>query len=374
MFSTGDGGQRYLPDWVILGEDSPRRVFMDWLLRGTTPPTDEDCVVWVRYGTRLSVTGQDSRCVVETPTLLPQMTLCFPPRGAPAASLETAKRTKYAVLEEFPFGKQSSMDLLKMLRDSGREALMVLLALPRRQGSTDIIPPGEDLEKAVEAYRTKRFDVSVLRDAGQLGRVLHWHRPMYDTWVERTQAYLAEMDERVSDVEYDYLFLEEDWQEDGGPLQEQTMDRLFSYPASRRERGESLWDRYAAVSMRALFPSSGQGPLASVARLYKECLDNPLVFWPVDVDAGDFLASLQSAFVKALEKEEAAGQYRGKTKIREQLDENTYFSLAALNGDSGTALNAVFSRRIRDYLRDDVKRLLQERLRRRYEQLEEMIP
>lgn len=68
-----------------------------------------------------------------------------------------------------------------MLRDSGREALMILLAFPRRQGSTDVIPSGEDLEKAVEARWTKRFDVSVLRDAGQLGRVLHWHRPMYDT-------------------------------------------------------------------------------------------------------------------------------------------------------------------------------------------------
>ncbi len=374
MFSTGDGGQRYLPDWVILGEDSPRRVFMDWLLRGTALNAGEDCAVWVRYGTRLSVTGQDSHCVVETPALLPRMTLCFPPRGVLAASLETAKRTKYAVLEEFPFGKQSSMDLLKMLEDSGGEALMVLLALPRRQGSTDILPPGEDLEKAVEAYRAERFDVSVLRDAGQLGRVLHWHRPMYDTWVGQTQAYLAELDERISGVEYDYLFLEEDWQEDGGPLREQTMDRLFSYPISRRERGGSLWDRYAAVSVRALFPSSGQGPLASVARLYKECLDNPLAFWPVDADAGDFLASLRRAFVKALEKEEKAGQYRGKTRIWKQLDEETYFSLAALNGDSGTALNAVFSRRIRDYLCDDVKRLLQERLRRRYELLEEMIP
>ena len=175
-------------------------------------------------------------------------------------------------------------------------------------------------------------------------------------------------------MEYDNLFLEEDWQEDGGPLREQTMDRLFSYPISRRERGGSLWDRYAAVSVRALFPSSGQGPLASVARLYKECLDNPLAFWPVDADAGDFLASLRRAFVKALEKEEKAGQYRGKTRIWKQLDEETYFSLAALNGDSGTALNAVFSRRIRDYLCDDVKRLLQERLRRRYELLEEMIP
>lgn len=374
MFSTGDAGQRYLPDWVILGEDSPRRIFMDWLLRGTTLSAGEDCTVWIRYGARLSIAGQDSQYVVETPALLPRMTLCFPPKGVPAASLETAKGTKYAVLEEFPFGKQSSMDLLKTLGDGGREALMVLMDLPRRQGSTDIIPPGEDLDKAVEAYRAERFDVSVLRDAGQLGRVLHWHRPMYDAWVEKMRTYLAEMDERVSDVQYDYRFLVEDWQDDGGPLQEQTMDRLFSYSVSRRERGKSLWDRYAAASIRALFPSSGQGPLTPVEKLYRECLDNPLAFWPVDADAESFMGELRRLFLKSLEREESTGNYRRKTRFSGQLDEGRYLDLVARSDHQGTALNAVFSRRIRDYLCDDVKRLLRERLRRRYEQLEEMIP
>jgi len=91
MFSTDNAGQRYLPDWVILGEDSPRRVFMDWLLRGAAPCADENCTVWVRYGARLSVMGQDTQYIVETPALLPRMTLCFPPTGVPTASLETAR-------------------------------------------------------------------------------------------------------------------------------------------------------------------------------------------------------------------------------------------------------------------------------------------
>lgn len=85
---------------------------------------------------------------------------------------------------------------------------------------------------------------------------------------------------------------------------------------------------------------------------------------------------LQNAFLKKLEAEEAKGGYRKKTQVSGRLDEETYFRLAARSDGnrSGTALNAVFSQSIKDYLYHDVKRYLQERLERRYKNLEGMIP
>lgn len=372
MFSTGDIKQRYLPDWVILGDNS-RAVFLDWLLPGVKLRTDKGSVIWIRYGIRVSITQQEPHWVIETPELLPRMTLCFPPTGGLGFDLDTSQRTKYAILEEFPFRKQTSMDLIRMLESRGSEALIVLMDLPRHQGSTDLTAPGEDLDHAIRAYQAECCDVSILQNADHLWSILHWHRPMYDVWVSKVRNHLADMCERISEIPYDYPSLAEDWQDDGGLLHEQTMDRLFSYQTSKREKGKSLWDRYAAASKRALFPASGQGPLTPVTKLYKECLDNPLVFWSVDADTGDFMNSLQVAFARALEKEESKGCYRKRTQLPERLDEAGYFRLAARNGGDGIALNAIFSRRIKDYLCDDVKGYLQERLQQRYQQLEGMI-
>lgn len=372
MFSAGDTKQRYLPDWVILGDNS-RTVFLNWLLSGMKLGTDENSVLWIRSGIRLSVTQQEEQWTIETPVLLPRTMLCLPPLDGLEFALETAKHTKYAVLEEFPFRKQTSMDLIQRMKSHGKEVLVVLMALPRHQGSTDLIAPGRDLEQAGEAYRADGCDVSMMQNASHLQSILHWHQPMYQVWMNKIRNYLADMDERISEIPYDYPSLEEDWQDDGGPLQEQTMDRLFSYQTSKREKGKNLWDRYAAVSRRALFPSSNQGPLISVAELYRECLDNPLVFWSVDRDVEDFMDSLQSAFDEALKKEESEGHYRKKTQLSGQLNEDSYFCLAARSGSKGTALNAVFSRKIRDFLCNDVKGYLQARLKQRYQQLEGMI-
>lgn len=369
----GNTTQRYLPDWVILGDNS-RAVFLRWLLSGANLRTDENSVIWVRHGTRVSISQEETQWFIETPVLLPRMTLCFPPPDYAEFDLDTLNSTRYAVLEEFPFRKQSSMDMIQTLESSGKETLVVLMDLPRHQGSTDMTAPGEDLNQARDTYCGERCDVLVMQSIGNLRRILHWHRPMWDAWVKKAREHLFDLHERISEVPYDYLSLEEDWTDDGGLLQEQTMDRLFSYQASKREKKETLWDCYAVASKRALFPSSGQGPLTSVTGLYKECLDNPLVFWPVDADVEDFTDNLRRAFVDALEKEEAAGRYRERTHFPKNLDEESYLRLVALSEGNGTALNAVFSQRIRDFLCDDVKTYLQERLRQRYQQLEGMIP
>lgn len=367
-----DMKQRYLPDWVILGDHS-RTVFLGWLLSGARLVADESSVIWIRYGARLSITQHGSHWTIETPILLPQTTLCFPPTDGYESNVELSQQTKYAVLEEFPFRKQNSTELIHHLESDGHETLVVLMDLPRHQGSTDLIAPGKDLEQAVGAYQADGCDVSVLQSARNLHGVLHWHRPIYDVWTKRARKYLEELCERISEISCDYLFLEEDWKEEGGPLQEETMDILFSYQTAKREKEKNLWDCFAAASKRALFPRSGQGPLMSVMELYRECLDNPMVFWPVDADIKNFMNSLQSEFLKALEEDESKGHYRNKTMLSEQFNEDSYFRLISRNGRNGTALNAVFSQRIRNFLCDDVKCYLQKRLQMRYQQLEGMI-
>lgn len=373
MFSTSSMKRQDIPDWIILGDNS-RALFLQWLFPGAASGTEENGMIWVRHGIRYSCIRQKGQWMMETPMLLPQMTLCFPPAGSTIFDLEIPRQTRCAVLEEFPFRKQSNMDLIQTFEQRGHEVLVILMDLPRHQGSTDLIAPGVDLSRAAESYRAKHCDVSVMKNAGNLQRVLHWHRPLYDIWVNKVRQYLSGMRERISEIPYDYPSLEEDWRDDGGILQEQTLDRLFSYQTAKREKTENLWDCYAAASRKALFPSSGQGPLLQVAQLYRECLDNHLVFWPVDADVEDFIETLRNAFIAVIDREERRGCYRKKTRFTEQPDEESYLSIVARSGNNGTALNAVFSQMISDFLCKEVQTRLQERLQQRYQQLEGMIP
>lgn len=373
MSTVRDSQQRYLPDWIILGDNS-RAVFLEWLLSGEQLQTGEDSFIWVRYGIRLSISQQGSSWIIETPLLLPQMTLCFPPSENHQSCLERSKRTKYAVLEEFPFRKQTSIDLIQKFESQGHETLVVLMDLPRHQGSTDLIAPGEDLAQAQIAYQSEKIAVSIMQNADSLQSTLHWHLPLYDVWTKKARNHLIAMCNRISEVPYDYAFQEEDWRDKNGPLQVETMDDLFSYQKSRLMKETTLWDRYATASTRYFFPSSGFSPLAPVIKIYKDCLDNPLVFWSLDEDVKDFMCNLKKMYRKSLEREEAKGQYRMKTQLPARLNESTYLSIVARTNTSGTGLNAVFSRTIEDYLRVEVKNYLKERLSQRYQQLEGMIP
>lgn len=374
MHSLIDVKQRYVPDWVVLGDNS-RMIFLSWLLAGQKLQIEENSVLWIQYGDKLTITRQEEQWIIETPMLLPGQTLCFPLENELGFFPETTRRTRYAVLEEFPFRKQDRIDLLQRLEAEGNETLVILMDLPRHQGSTDLIAPGKDLEQAVEAYRAEHYDVATMQSADDLQIILHWHRPMQDAWRKKGRKYLAELRERISDIPYDYPYYTEDyWMDDYPILQEKTMDQLFSYKTAMTEKGKNLWDCYAAASKRALFPTAGGDPFLPVMKLYQECLDNPLVFWSVAADLANFRDSLRSTFVKTLEKEEADGDYRKITKLPEPLNEDRYFQLVARSGRNGTALNAVFSRIIMDFLCEDVKDCMQERLWLRFQQLEDMIP
>lgn len=364
--------QRYLPDWVIVGDNS-RRVLLQWLLAGAAGLPEEGVLIWIRYGSHLSVSRQNGQWLIETPGILPQTTLCLPPSGSGTAPPFTVSReTRYAVLEGFPFLKQTSLDLVQQLEQQGKEVLVVLLDLPRHQASTDLTVPGEDLAQVYQSYQANHYAVSVLQSAADLPLVLHWRQPLIDRWSKKARGYLRELESRISEIPYDYAWIVEDWGEQNGPLQDQYLDRLFSYQMARRETGPTLWDRFASTACRALFPKSGSGPLAPVADLYRSCLDNPLVFWTVEDDISILMKSLLDQFEAMLTKEQRSGRYRSRTELPPDLDEAAFDSMVALHGDSGTALNAVFRRIIETFLQKDAEICLQKQLEIRYQQLKGM--
>ena len=364
--------QQYIPDWVFLG-DSSRQTFLSWLIPGMDFHPGKTDLIWVCYATCTSVSRSDQEWIIHTPMVLPQMVLCFPPLDMIWTDLDLPEKARWAVLEEFPFRKQSSIELIHQMEEMNREVLVVLMDLPRHQASTDLLAPGVDIARAVQAYQSDHMEVYKMKPAARLWGLLHWRRSLYDVWYRKMREDLEQLDQRIEELPIDYEFIIEDWMEKNGPLNTGELDSLLSYRTVKREKAESIWDCYASVIRRFLFPAAGQGPMDAVEELYIDCLNNPLVFWSANEDGKNLLTELKNLFEKLLDEQERKYHYRTKTKISGQLDENGYLKLAVRNGQNGTALNAAFRSNMEKFLREDVFNCMKTRLCNRYSKLENMV-
>ena len=75
----------------------------------------------------------------------------------------------------------------------------------------------------------------------------------------------------------------------------------------------------------------------------------------------------------SVEAEEAKGHYRKKTKLDRPFDQSYFLKLIALDQGDGCAINAVFRKLISNFLKDDVYKYIEQRLRQRCQELERMI-
>ena len=372
MRSLAEVKQKYTPDWVFLGDGS-RQTLLSWLIPGKELHPGKTDLIWVCYANRVSVSRSEQGWIIRTPMVLPQMVLCFPPLDMIWTDLDLPENTRYAVLEEFPFRKQSSIELVRQLEEMNHEVLVVLMDLPRHQASTDLLAPGVDLARAVQAYQSDYMEVYKMEPSSRLWGMLHWRRPLYGVWYQKMREELEQFSQRIEELSIDYEFLIVDWMKKDSLLDTESLDRIFSYQTAQRENEATLWDCYASAARRFLFPATGQGDLNTVEKLYMDCLNNPLVFWSTDEDRINLRIELKKLFEKLLDEQERKYHYRTKTKIVGQLDKASYNQLTVRNGQNGIALNAIFRGIIEEYLRHDVFICMKTRLCNRYGKLENMV-
>ena len=240
--------QMAVPDWIFLG-DSSRHVFLGWLTDTTQARDFSGSPIWVQYGKVVSIRQLDSSLWITSPLMIPGMTLLLPLSEEDLPEIQLQKHTQFALFEEFPYGKtvyiSDSPAITPELRR--KSVLVVLMNIPHRQGSTDILQPGEDLRTKYEEYR-KRENVCLASGVNDILKVLHWEEDLEHIWRRQANLDLAHLHSLIGDVEYDYQMLQLDFIEN--ILSEQAMDQVCSFQSVRQSHQPSIWKGYTKAALR----------------------------------------------------------------------------------------------------------------------------
>lgn len=353
--------QLAIPDWVLLGDYS-RRVFLQWLTGSAHVLDLEGLPVWVRYAETLSFRRSGEAWLVGTPRTIPGTVLFIPLPDTDWHEYHLRKSTRFALFEEFPYGKQSNGMILQDLRQDyeANSVLIVLMDIPHRQGSTDLVPQGGELQIQYEKYRAKE-NVCIARGDGDVLRILHWEEYSENLWRRQIRADLDRLGESVEDSKYDYEILYMDFLE--SILSEHVINKICSFQSVQRSRQNSIWNGYTKAAMLQMFPASGSGGLYPVAELYRDIIS---AFSPNLWDLEQDCRGLVDAMKKSLEKELSAPELLSVTFCSHT--EDAYLSIV-----NEYKINVNFRKRLEHYVNITVSNILKDRLELRYNQLREAL-
>lgn len=353
--------QMAVPDWIFLG-DSSRHVFLGWLTDTTQARDFSGSPIWVQYGKVVSIRQLDSSLWITSPLMIPGMTLLLPLSEEDLPEIQLQKHTQFALFEEFPYGKQSTYLTLQLLHQNYAESsvLVVLMDIPHRQGSTDILQPGEDLRTKYEEYR-KRENVCLASGVNDILKVLHWEEDLEHIWRRQANLDLAHLHSLIGDVEYDYQMLQLDFIEN--ILSEQAMDQVCSFQSVRQSHQPSIWKGYTKAALRQMFPASGSGGLYPVVELYKDVLSAFFpILWDFERDSQNLVSVMKNALNTALNAPDLSD-----IEMVPQTEDAYYQAVDKYK------LNGNFRKRLERFVDQTLFEILKQHLELRYNQLEEAL-
>ena len=138
---------------------------------------DNEKSITVKRGqTPFERTETEKQVVISTYYLPPGIEI-FLPAYSDDMNINTEAFDKCAIFEMFPFGKESTEDLARLLETSKKNSPMLLFVLTDTVYNDD-----EDSLVGLQSYKKflmkKNRDVLVARDESDVAEILHWHRPL----------------------------------------------------------------------------------------------------------------------------------------------------------------------------------------------------
>lgn len=365
--------QYAVPDWIATG-DASRYQFLNWITGSCASESLLHQSVWVQYGDCVSIDKKDDGWWVYTDRILPDMTIYF--QGAEdgvtssSPEIETASSTKYLVFEEFPFRRADTEDGIHRIQNSNAATpvLTVLMDLPRRHGSTDDSPPETGINIAQNRYCEAKLPYFIARNATDVLKILNWHERLSDSWERKAAKALQTLRERIDESEYDYQFVLEDFKTGKtGILSLDSFKDICSFHSVKKHRQPFIWDNFTQETVKRFFPASCKGGLYSAVELYCEVLESsPIVTWDIPKDGMLLADDLKSSLIRCLDQQSV------RKRRFTSYSEDAFRNATQLEGpDAGSIVR--FQNAVTSFTEKDVFNILKERLKKRFQQLEEAI-
>ena len=286
--------------WIFLGDES-RRIFVSWILKIDVAEIAEDKSLILQRGeTLLEKNLSEGGDLIFSTYRLPPGIVIFVPAYADNMSIETSTFDNCAIFEMFPFGKESTEDLARLLEMSKNAPAILFVMM-------DIVDNEEDspvgLNSMKNIFTKKRRDVLIARSEVDILEVLHWHRPLAADIIKLIRAEIQDIYDKSGEFATEYeKFLAE--QKKSGCLTDNTKNKIVSFASVKGKN--HLWTSYRDAAQKILFPKNNLGGLKSLVNLYRRILyqdkeqKNSIatLIWNVQADCAELEKKLSAQFIE----------------------------------------------------------------------------
>gem|GEM_PF-2408177 len=288
--------------WIFLGDES-RRIFVSWILKINLDDLDENKTLILQRGeTPLEKDTSNADLEIFSTYHLPPGIEIVVPVYADNMNINTSAFDNCAIFEMFPFGKESTEDLARLL-EIGKKSPAILFVM------MDIVADEEDsplgLNSMKNIFSRKRRDVLIARDESNILEILHWHKPLAADIIKIIRSEIQDLSDKADKVLAEFeQFLSA--QKKSGCLSDNTKNKIVSFQTVKGKN--HIWTSYRDAAQKILFPQGKFGGLKDLVNLYRRSLyqtenqKNSIatLIWNVEADCAVFEKKLSANFAEQM--------------------------------------------------------------------------
>lgn len=357
--------------------DLSRGVFLNWILSDLSSNVLEEGTVAVKGGSSLEIIRNDKDLECISYNVIPGTSWYFPKNGSDVFDLNLKDYSCIAVLEGFPFNKESTELIFKELIDQNLcvPIIYVVMDLPRHFSSTDIQESKQNGGVMSACPYKVRFPVFKIHCKEEIYEVLHYENTFSSSIIEIIKNKLSVLTERIKDLEFDYSLLLLDFENEQGCLDIRTTDKICSYKTyvtySQKTNVSNVWIAYCETALEnMLCLDDSNSMINAIFNLYEDILthDCGFEFMDLQTDKKTIISKVRDKFRE---------QYRHRLKYcnnQLRIKSRAEYDCAIANSTGDYfGINAEFSRFNRDFICNTVFDILKSSLEIKIKKVGELI-
>jgi len=349
-----------------LGDES-RRIFISWILKIEVAEIEEDKTLILRRGEtpfEKNISSTDN--LIFTTYNLPPGIEIFLPAYTDNLKIDTSAFDNCAIFEMFPFGKESTEDLARLLMLNKKNSPAILFVMMDVVANEDDSPVGLTAMKNI--FARKRRDVLIARDETDILEILHWHRPLAADVIKLISSEIQDIYTNSDEIFDAYeIFLAE--QKKSGCLSDTAKNKIVSFSTVKGRN--HIWISYREFAQKILFAQT-KGGLKGLLELYKKTLFQDeqqksiaSLIWNSETECAKLEQKLSARFNEIMQMPK---KFQGFLNPEEAYSEHSYLLLIR-KGSRFSEIDKEFLSLYENFIREDAREILITELETHIEQL-----
>lgn len=356
---------------LLLGDKS-RYIFAKMIIEMLPIDYEKDSILIEHGSTKYQVQGKDENLYINSFKMPSGISLYLLKSDDSSWQDDYNSFSRIIVFEEFPMSKDSTQQLIdywNILPKNRPPLTIVIMNLPHRQGSTDLDRIDDAIISAKDNYESQGLDVILFNSDADFMNVLYQHESL----IQKHKKFLSSELEKIYEREYELDFLYDDFimdcNDSGGCLNLFAINRICSFDSVKLSNKNSFWDAYNDLALKNLFPSdtSDKGNLNYLSKIQSYILtgdfdgkvsSSEILERRVSQQKAELILSLQRSFLSFM----SGGKFSMPVSTYETRDIFTYKKLTSDRNGRFYGINAEYSRKLRDFVEDESKKILKSSL------------